>query len=674
MTSRWRRVRLIAGYAVALGALLATIWYLDLDWQSFWFHVDQIPISAILLAAFMFLAHTVINASAFGFLLRAFNREASVKESAVSWLSTVLAKYIPGGVWHFVSRGVLLHKSGATKQDIFFSGALEQAISISAAFSIALVLVAWNHSYWLYIGVLATAMIIGGLIVLGVRAKLSSVAAREALLHSCFLYTISMIPYAAGYVLIVQPARLLDFLGWLFVATSGGMAALITPGGLGVREAILSAPAEKLDGQAIFAAVMAVRVTIILTEALASCGAILLGMTRPGIGNSPTARRTIQSTGYGVQGPGYPNSRGVQMMFDSLKSWRHVDATRWLPENVRLWRILKAPGLSGLFLLVRIAIGSLAQLVIALPNRTRLYFIPYPSIFLLWWSSWIPEKLRPRFIADAYISIWDSAFNDRIRSNEQRGLASRLLRSFEVRALGAAGAVIVDTAANRSWMADEFGLDPAKIHAFPLAFDADPFLQVPEIRAADYEQDHFTVLFFGTLVPLQGIQVICEAIEQLGDHRRIRFLIVGDGQEAWQMEQLVASPNISTVKWIRRWASPAELAGYLSEAHLSLGVFGGSGKAERVLPWKIYLALAAGRPVLTQSAYSLPDDVDRPPLLHSEPKAESLAAAILSASRQGGDLANYAKACRAYFLENLSEASIRRRWQDLLDRSIAGPK
>ena len=672
MTSRWRSLRIIAGYAVALAAILATVSFLDLDWQSFRFHVNKIPGSAILLAALMFLAHTVINAAAFGVLLRAFNPSASVRESAASWLSTMLAKYIPGGVWHFLSRGVLLHRAGVTKQDIFFSGALEQAISISSAFTIALLLVAWNSSSWLYVGILAASMITGGLIVLGARAKISGAVDRETFLRSCFLYTISMIPYAAGYVLIVQPDRLLDFLGWLFVATSGGMAALITPGGLGVREAILSAPADPVDGQAIFAAVMAVRVTIILTEALASSGAILLSMMNGGKRKAPTKRPKIGSTGYGVQGPGYPNSRSVQKIFDSLEAWHHVDATRWLPENVHLWRILKARDLSGLFVLTRLAMGSLGQLVMALPGRARMNFVPYPSIFLLWWSSWIPARFRPRFIADAYISIWDSAFNDRIRDTGKPSLASRLLRSFEGRALKAATAVIVDTTANRCWMADEFGLDHARIHAFPLAFEANPFLKVPALRAVDYEQDDFRILFFGTLVPLQGIKVICEAIEQLKGHRRIQFLVVGDGQEAWRMEQLMVSPDISTVRWIRKWASPAELAGHLSGAHLSLGVFGGSGKAERVLPWKIYLALAAGRPVLTQSAFSLPSDVDHPPLLHSEPTGKSLAAAILSASRRGDELAECAKASRTYFLENLAESCIRSRWQNLLENVSGG--
>lgn len=666
MFSRWRNLRILTGYAVALAAILATISFLDLDWKSFRFHINQIPVSAILIAALMFLTHTVINALAFGVLLRAFSPNTGVRESATSWLSTILAKYIPGGVWHFVSRGMMLHRAGVTKQDILYSGALEQAISITSASTIALLLVAWNSNSWLYLGILAGSMLTGGLGILWLRTKISDAANRETILRSCLLYTVSMAPYAAGYVLIVQPGQLLDFLGWLFVATSGGMAALITPGGLGVREAILSAPATPTDGQAIFAEVMAIRVTIILTEALASSGSILLSMMNRWNRKPPAKRSIIRSTGYGVHGSGYPNSSSVQKVFDSMESWHHVNMTRWLPEDLHLWRILKAPNLSGLFVLARLAIGSLAHLFMALPQKTRLNFVPYPSIFLLWWSSWVPTMLRPRFIADVYISIWDSAFNDRIQITGKHSLTSRLLRKFEGRALKAATAVIVDTTANQRWIADEFGINPARIHAFPLAFDANPFLKLQPLRPADYEQNDFRILFFGTLVPLQGIEVICEAIERLKGHRRIRFLVVGDGQEAWRMEQLVVSPGISTVRWIRRWASPTELARHLSEAHISLGVFGGSGKTERVLPWKIYMALAAGRPVLTQSVYSLPGDVENPPLLHSEPTGKSLAAAILSASKKGDELAIYAEGCRAYFIKNLSETSIRLRWLSLL--------
>jgi len=665
---KWQKLRVVSGYTLALCALIAAIVYLDIDWQSFWFHIGKIPTSAIVLAALLFLAHALINATAFGILLRSLSPGSDVRASAVSWLATVLAKYVPGGVWHFVSRGVLLHRAGATRKSILFSGVLEQIISITAATSIALFLIAKYSASWLVIGILLISILVFSYFVFGLRTKYLPKVNRISFVRACVLYTLSMIPYAAGYVVIVQPDVLLDFLGWLFVATSGGMVAIITPGGLGVREAILAAPTENINGQAVFASAIAARVVIILTETFVSSFAIIYSINRTADISTKQCDKVIQSIGYGVRGPGYPNSHHVQKVFESLETWKHIDSVKWLPENVRLWRVLKNISYPGLILLLRLSFGSFVQLFRTLSNQTRLYYVPYPSIFLLWWCSWIPARFRPIFIVDAYISIYDSAFNDRIRNKKKYNLPSAIIRSIERRALRSAAAIVVDTTANRSWMANEFDKDIGSIHAFPLAFEADPFLKVPKLSEVNKHQDSFTVLFFGTLVPLHGVDVITDAIKLLHDSSHIRFMIIGDGQEARCMEELVQKNVNPNLQWIRDWVDPDQLADHIADAHLSLGVFGGVGKVERVLPWKIYMALAAGRPVLTQTVHSLPADVAPPPLLFTEPTSESLAAAILSAScLTASQLEAYATASRAYFLENLSQSAYSLRWRCLLD-------
>jgi glycosyltransferase involved in cell wall biosynthesis len=50
---------------------------------------------------------------------------------------------------------------------------------------------------------------------------------------------------------------------------------------------------------------------------------------------------------------------------------------------------------------------------------------------------------------------------------------------------------------------------------------------------------------------------------------------------------------------VDRWISGEEYEQELAEADICLGVFGGTAKATRVIPSKVYDALAAGRPIIT---------------------------------------------------------------------------
>src|SRR3546814_6794953 len=66
----------------------------------------------------------------------------------------------------------------------------------------------------------------------------------------------------------------------------------------------------------------------------------------------------------------------------------------------------------------------------------------------------------------------------------------------------------------------------------------------------------------------------------------------------------------------------------LAQADICLGIFGGGGKDSRVLPFKMYLAMAAGKAIITQEAYGTPGTPAIPALV-VPPKADALKAAIL---------------------------------------------
>jgi glycosyltransferase involved in cell wall biosynthesis len=98
------------------------------------------------------------------------------------------------------------------------------------------------------------------------------------------------------------------------------------------------------------------------------------------------------------------------------------------------------------------------------------------------------------------------------------------------------------------------------------------------------------VLFVGKLSPLHGLTTILEAARLAPD---LRFRIVGSGQ----LDRLLADrpSNVEHVAWIDYSRLPDELRG----AACALGIFGTSPKAARVIPNKVFQALACGTPVVT---------------------------------------------------------------------------
>ena len=386
----------------------------------------------------------------------------------------------------------------------------------------------------------------------------------------------------------------------------------------------------------------------------------------------------LHVAGVALRGSGYPNAVQTLRALEASPEWQVEDHADWLPDGVHLWRVSRGPLLARLSLAIRLVAGSMLALLRvarALRQRPGWVYVPYPAAFLLWWASLVPRAWRPRIVADAYISLWDSAFRDRARGPGQgRGLAGRLAKAFEGRALRAAAVVLVDTVANRDLMVAEFELDPARVRALPLAIDVTPIAAAP--RAAPPEAGApMRVLFVGTLIPLHGIGVLADAVRRAGPESGMAFHIVGDGQESTVMEALIADPVRAPVAWDREWMDLDGIAQRMAGADVCLGVFGGEGKAARVLPFKLYMALAAGKAIVTQDRYSLPEGLPPLPVQTVPADPAALLAALTALQRDPAGRRTLAAEAEPYFRRWLGADALRAAWRDIAagdDRSGAG--
>ena len=121
------------------------------------------------------------------------------------------------------------------------------------------------------------------------------------------------------------------------------------------------------------------------------------------------------------------------------------------------------------------------------------------------------------------------------------------------------------------------------------------------LQPCPYPSDNlpFTVFFTGTFIPLIGIEHIIKAakiLEERGED--IRLVIVGSGQSYQKITAMASDLAVSNVQF-ERPVRYEQLSNLMSQAHLCLGIFGTSAKAQHGIPNKVFFALATQRAVVT---------------------------------------------------------------------------
>lgn len=368
--------------------------------------------------------------------------------------------------------------------------------------------------------------------------------------------------------------------------------------------------------------------------------------------------------GVHLGGDGYPNARNTLELLRQEPGVEVIECGRWLHPEHRLWRVAQAGVITRIKWSFELLVGNLVSLwrVCRIAHRDDWVYVPHPGLFFLWFASWMPRSRRPRCILDAYISVWDALHSDR----DDRPGGRVLLRRIEARAWRAAERVIVDTIANRDYFIDAFRLDPARVNAWPLAIDEPVPIITPRSPGV------VRILYVGTFVPLHGVEHLAKLAEAASSLPEVELLIVGDGQQAFLFERVAALTN-ARVRWIREWQSIEQVNAWIAQADICLGVFGGSGKASRVLPFKLYHYLAHGRPVISQAALSVPEGVPMPPIYAIEPtEPHALVDAVRKLVADTGSRRLLAEQSSDFYRLHLSNDAVRRRWLNLCSRTGAG--
>ena len=181
-----------------------------------------------------------------------------------------------------------------------------------------------------------------------------------------------------------------------------------------------------------------------------------------------------------------------------------------------------------------------------------------------------------------------------------RGLLSGLSR-FERAAYQGASTAIVLCQAFKDVLAG-WGLPPARVHVIPDSIDLDairPVAPTGDLRAsAGLTAEDFVVLVAGSMGLKQGLgNVVKAAALSKRDEPRVKWVLVGDGEDAPRLRTLAAELDVRDVVRFLPFQPEDAMSRMFADADVLL-LNQVRAMKDTVIPSKLLTYLAAGRPVL----------------------------------------------------------------------------
>jgi len=203
---------------------------------------------------------------------------------------------------------------------------------------------------------------------------------------------------------------------------------------------------------------------------------------------------------------------------------------------------------------------------------------------------------RKPIIYDPFISSYLSYVYDYEYINEKSILA-KFYYFIDFFSFREADIILSDTNIHGKIFSKLFYQNPAK---FKTVFvGSDPEIFYPQ----EYKKgkDSFTIGFYGTYIPLQGLNIILNAAKFLKRNHELNFEIIGGTPENKLYQDMVRfkkKNKLDNVKLIPHLPL-SQLIEKIVESDIQLGIFGGTLKSNIVIPNKVFSALAMKKPLIT---------------------------------------------------------------------------
>ena len=350
---------------------------------------------------------------------------------------------------------------------------------------------------------------------------------------------------------------------------------------------------------------------------------------------------------YGNYGPDYPRNRVIESVLRSLG----CELSRFLPK-----------------------LSATADLEYALRRGARpdLVWVPCFRQRDLAAAARYARRQRLPLVFDPLISAYDKQVNEKHKFAADSAKARKLL-AWESHLFKLPDWLIADTEGHADYFHATHGVPSARIRVIPVGAEEALFTPQPwPQKPADAPLD---LVFFGTFIGLQGVDVLARAILQY-DGPPTHWRLIGEGPMKADCERLLAplvgATGPSRVSF-EGWGPLPELPGRLASADAILGIFGTSDKALRVIPNKVYQGLAIGRAVITAATPAFVPELcadEEHGLFWATPgDPGSICDAVLRLHQRRDELPSLGKAARASYEAHYSNRVISHVLCDLLNKN-----
>jgi len=226
---------------------------------------------------------------------------------------------------------------------------------------------------------------------------------------------------------------------------------------------------------------------------------------------------------------------------------------------------------------------------------------------------------------------------------------------------------LADTRAHADYFRERLAAPDSRLRVLPVGYDDTMF--APAVQAV--ADDVVRVLFYGSYLPLHGVDVIIDAAARLRGAARIRFELIGGGQTFDAVARRVRDQGLRNVTLEPR-IDAASLPSRIASASICLGIFGVTPKASRVVPNKVYQCMGMDRTVLTSDTPAVREFFDETQVaLVPAGDGEAVAGRILELAGDRERRGSLGEAAGAHVRARFSPVPIARRCVGLCEEAMA---
>jgi hypothetical protein len=248
--------------AVFVAAIVVFIWrYLARAWPAVHAYHWQLRLVPLLASAALIAVYYLLNALVWWLILRGCGLHAARTRTVATWGKSILARYLPGNVFMFVSRGWMSYRQGLDIDRVSAGMVYEQVLNVAGALMVTAALFPFWHyeraiTAWALIAIPLIVIVLHPRVFAPLAAVLLRALRRPPLAQVLpFRQVIGLLLAYAGLWLIaglamwtfaaavthVTAAAFPEITAGFAVAFVAGMIVFFVPSGIGVREGVLAA-------------------------------------------------------------------------------------------------------------------------------------------------------------------------------------------------------------------------------------------------------------------------------------------------------------------------------------------------------------------------------------------------------------------------------------------------